>query len=138
MYNIIKLVIDSKDYELTDILKKIDTIWIQGEITDDERTELKELARQNAIPENSYASLQAQIDSIYVRLDALEAKVTGGEGETSPDEYKPYVQPTGAHDAYHKGDKITFNGKKYICDAPEDVAVVWSPDVYPSYWKEEV
>lgn len=45
------------------------------------------------------------------------------------------MQPTGAHDAYHKDDKMTFEGGKYICIAPEGVAVVWSPTAYPAYWK---
>lgn len=33
MYNIIKSVIESGRYELTDMLEKIDVIWIQGGIT---------------------------------------------------------------------------------------------------------
>ena len=50
-------------------------------------------------------------------------------------EYPEYKQPTGAHDAYYNGDKVTFEGKKYICIAPEDTACVWSPSDYPAYWK---
>jgi len=43
-----------------------------------------------------------------------------------------WKQPTGAHDAYNKGDCVTYKGKKY-----ESVinANVWSPDVYPAGWK---
>ena len=51
-------------------------------------------------------------------------------------EWPEWKQPTGAHDAYHRGDKITFNGKKYECIAPEGVAVVWDPVTYPAYWQE--
>lgn len=51
-------------------------------------------------------------------------------------EYPEWKQPTGAHDAYHRGDKITFtDGKKYECIAPEGVAVVWDPVTYPAYWQ---
>ena len=32
----------------------------------------------------------------------------------SLDEWPEFVQPTGAHDAYKKGDKVTFEGKHYI------------------------
>ena len=32
----------------------------------------------------------------------------------SLDEWPEFLQPTGAHDAYKKGDKVTFNGKHYI------------------------
>lgn len=34
---------------------------------------------------------------------------------------------------YHNGGKCTYNGKKDICTAPEGIACVWSPDVYPDY-----
>lgn len=57
--------------------------------------------------------------------------------EPEADEYPEWKQPTGAHDAYHRGDKITFtDGKKYECIAPEGVAVVWDPATYPAYWQE--
>ena len=39
MYDIIKNVITSGSYELTDIPKKIDTIWLQGRLTEEQRTE---------------------------------------------------------------------------------------------------
>lgn len=38
-----------------------------------------------------------------------------GEPEDPADEWPEYKQPTGAHDAYHVGDKITYNGKHYTC-----------------------
>lgn len=45
----------------------------------------------------------------------------------SVDEYPEWVQPTGAHDAYNKGDKVSYNGKHYVCTAD---ANVYAPDVY--------
>ena len=50
MYDIIKNVITSGSYELTDILKKIDTIWLQGTLTEEQRTELIDLARHQCRP----------------------------------------------------------------------------------------
>lgn len=49
--------------------------------------------------------------------------------ETIPD----FVQPTGAHDAYNKGDKIKFEDKIYesLIDAN-----TYSPSAYPAGWKE--
>jgi hypothetical protein len=43
-----------------------------------------------------------------------------------------WVQPTGAHDAYNKGDLVTFEGRVYksLIDAN-----VWSPAVYPAGWE---
>ena len=130
MYEVIKNVIQSGNFELTDILTKIDTLWVQGSITDAERMELMAMARAKADPSQSCAPLQAQIDALASRVAALE-------GEKAPaGEYPQYVQPTGSHDAYRAGDKVTFGGMRYVCVAPEGVAVVWSPEVYPSYWEE--
>lgn len=52
----------------------------------------------------------------------------------SLDEWPEFVQPTGAHDAYKKGDKITFNGKHYISLID---ANVYSPTAYPAGWQEQ-
>lgn len=51
----------------------------------------------------------------------------------STDNIKEFVHPTGAHDAYKKGDKVKYNGKIYesLIDGN-----VYSPDAYPSGWKE--
>ena len=53
-------------------------------------------------------------------------------------EWPEWKQPTGAQDAYYKGDKVIFEGAKYICIAPEGVAVVWDPVTYPAYWQEVI
>lgn len=146
MYEIVKNVINSKTYELTDILTKIGTLWVQGSLTSEQRTELISLARQNADPAASYAPLQEQINALADRLDALTSCVStleqsGETGEDEPEqpaeEWPEYVQPTGAHDAYHNGDKITYNGQHYTCIAPDGTACVWDPDTYPAYWQME-
>ena len=149
MYKVIKSVIESKRYELAEMLTKIDTFWVQGSITEEEHNELVALARENALPENSYAGQQERMDAMYKELEALKSRVkvlenAGAEEqpeepeEDITDEYPEYVAPTGAHDAYYAGDKVTYNGVKYICIAPEGAAVVWNPDVMPSYWQEVI
>ena len=45
----------------------------------------------------------------------------------SVDEYPEWVQPTGAHDAYNIGDKVTYNGQHYVCTSNGNV---YAPDVY--------
>ena len=52
----------------------------------------------------------------------------------SLDEWPEFVQPTGAHDAYNKGDKVTFNGKHYISLIDTNV---YSPAAYPAGWQEQ-
>lgn len=51
---------------------------------------------------------------------ALWAKV-------SLEEWPEWVQPTGAHDAYGLGAKVTHNGKKWTSDVN---ANIWEPGVY--------
>ena len=52
----------------------------------------------------------------------------------SLDEWPEFVQPTGAHDAYNKGDKVTFEGKHYISLIDGNV---YSPASYPAGWQEQ-
>ena len=51
----------------------------------------------------------------------------------SLEEWPEWVQPTGSHDAYAKGDKVTHNSKKWTSDVD---ANVWEPGVYG--WTEVV
>lgn len=46
---------------------------------------------------------------------------------TSTEEWPEWIQPTGAHDAYAKGDKVTHNEKHWISDID---ANVYEPGVY--------
>lgn len=57
------------------------------------------------------------------RIEVLEDKVL----------YPEWVQPTGAHDCYNKGDGVTFNGKHYVSLIDGNV---WSPSDYPAGWEE--
>ena len=75
MYEVIKNVINSKDYKLEDILYKINKMWIESAITEEEKTELDSLARENAKAENSYAPLQEQIDKLYADMKELESRI---------------------------------------------------------------
>lgn len=154
MYQVIKNVINSRDYKLEALLSRIDTMFVRGKITEEQEVELINLARKNADPVNSYAPLQERVDALYTELDslrgileALEDRIAtlendGTEPEepevpeepTEQDKWPQYVQPTGAHDAYNIGDKITYNGVHYICSMD---GCVWSPDVYPSGWTKQ-
>lgn len=125
MYTIIKSVIENGLYELSDMLKKIDTQWIQSNITDAEREELIALARENANMFNSIDIL-AKLEELDRRMTAYENSVVAPETE----EYPEYV----VGKWYYGGGKCTFEGVKYDCTAPEGVVCNWSPAEYPPYW----
>lgn len=141
MYEIFKNTLKGQ-YELVDMLNKIAEYYIKGNLSKEEKEELEDEARTNANPVNSYAPLEERLNDLITRVDTLEATVksmqgTGSSGTeeepTEPvEEYPEYVQPTGAHDAYHIGDKITYNGKHYECIFDN---CVWTPDAYPQGWE---
>lgn len=54
-----------------------------------------------------------------------------GWREVVAEGYPEWVQPTGAHDAYQMGDRVTFEGASY--ESTID-ANTWSPSVYPAGW----
>lgn len=126
MYEILKDVITSKRYELTDMLRKIDTLWAQGSITDEQKTELVKLARDNADPSMSL-DFERQLKALEERITALEKS-----GGAVPEDYPDYVPGKW----YYNGDGCTFEGEKYKCIAPKGQVCTWSPREYPSYWEK--
>lgn len=137
MYNIIKDVINKDEYKLEDMLYKINKLWVENNLTEEERDELVSLARTNANPNNSYAENTIQIGNLweyYQQLDTRLSLLENGQGAEPPleEEWPEFVQPTGAHNAYKSGDKVIFNNKKYICQID---GCVWDPLTYPQGWK---
>ena len=138
MYEIFKNVLKG-DYELVDMLNKIAEYYIKGNLSKEEKEELEEEARNNANPENSYAPLETQLNEVFERIKSLEGRVSILEGNNPEEPSEPveewpeYVKPTGQHDSYKIGDKITYNGKHYECIFDN---CVWNPDEYPAVWKE--
>lgn len=72
-------------------------------------------------------------DLLYRCVQAHTSQV-GWEPDITPalwvrvsvEEWPEWVQPTGAHDAYNTGDKVTYNGSHYVCTMD---ANVYAPDV---------
>lgn len=134
MFEIVKNVILGKNYKLEDMLNKINVLWLENKLSDEEKTSLISLARENAVAENSYASNEIIFKEIFDRLEKIE-NIVFKDDEEEVEEYPQFVKPNGAHDCYNEGSKMTFNGKKYICLIN---GCVWSPDEYPAAWQEVV
>ena len=60
------------------------------------------------------------------KTPALVAKI-------SLEEFPQWVQPTGAHDAYNKGDKVSDEGKHWISEIDGNV---WKPGTVAGAWRE--
>ena len=136
MYKITKNVIEMGGFNLTDILRKIDSLWIKGSITDDERADLYNMAQTKAKAKDSI-DIVSKIADLEARIVALEAKLEGAE-DVAPEDteesvsYEEFI----VGKWYYTGNRITFEGKNYVCIAPEGTVCVWSPTDYPSYWEE--
>jgi hypothetical protein len=79
------------------------------------------------MPEQS-TDLFKKVMELEGRLKVIEEKQGLGE---AAEEYPEYVSGKW----YYNGNKMTFNGAKYECVAPEGVVCVWNPEEHPSYWK---
>lgn len=122
MKAIFESVIKRGGYDLSGLLKKIDSYHIEGKLTDAEKDELYRKARGEAV---------ATVD-VMAKLMDLETRVRKLESAEVPEqeEYPEYV----AGKWYYAGDKISYGGKNYICAAPDGVVCTWNPDEYPAYW----
>ena len=129
MYNIVKSVLSNGRYDLTDILKKVNSLWVQGSLTDSEYEELVGIARNGARVENS-TDVIAKLEEIDKRVTALE------NGKVSTENTEGNVEEYVVGKWYYNGDKCAFEGKTYTCIAPDGVVCVWSPKDYPTYWSE--
>ncbi len=128
MKEIFEQVIQGKSYDLKSLLNCIDQYHIEGKLTDDERQELTLQAQEGAAPEYDYA---AEINALWAAVRALQQSISPSE---DAEEWPEYVQPTGAGTAYQVGDKVTYNGTRYICRLPH---CVWNPEVYPIGWQKQ-
>ena len=136
MYEMIKTVIASRTYtDSNALIAKIQRLYIEGTLTESQYTELRTmLAEQN--PVKTY-DVESELDRVWVELRRIASIVDNmpePTPEPEPSEDVPdWVQPTGAHDAYQKGDKVRYNGDVYesLIDGN-----VWSPDAYPAGWQK--
>ena len=78
-----------------------------------------------------YKVVQAHTSQADWKPDQLPAMYT--PIGLTPAGYPVWTQPTGAHDAYNKGDIVSYNEKLYrsLIDGN-----TWSPDAYPAGWEE--
>lgn len=138
MKAIFESVISRKAYDLPAMLKQIDAYHIEGKLTDADREELYNRAREGAKPENG-VDVMAKLAELEGRVHILEEKLrdaatgdgseAGGEAQT-PEEYVPGKW-------YYSGNRVTFEGAAYTCTAPAEQVCTWSPYEYPAYWTKD-
>ena len=128
MYNSVLIVIQSGEYNLSDLTKKIDTLWLKSYLTDDERESLTKLAIEKANPDAGLPSFSERMAALEKRVSKLAGNLSSG-GDSGSSDWPEWVQPTGAHDAYAKGSQVTHNGERYVSKID---ANVWEPGMFGS------
>lgn len=130
MYSVIENVLKQGKYNLNDIIRKIDILWVKGSFTDEQRSNLLSLARGGAKTENDI-DVMAKLNDLENRVRLLE------NGESTPEEDTATYPEYQEGKWYYNGDRCSFEGANYICIAPDGDVCVWSPSAYPTYWKKE-
>ena len=82
-----------------------------------------------------YEVIQAhttQADWLPASVPALWKAITPATTDEGTEIVPEFKQPTGAHDAYKKGDKVLFDSKVYESLIANNA---YSPTAYPAGWK---
>lgn len=120
MYEIAKNVIMSGSFKLEDMSKKIDTLWVQGDLTEEQRTELIALMKEHLNPETEMPealqmcrALKEEVESLKERITKLE---NGGVVPEPPTGIEiPVWKPwDGISDRYKYGAVVAIDQKYYI------------------------
>lgn len=142
MYKYISEAISLGGYNLNVVLDKIAVSWALGHLTDEEKTELEEMAKDRANPADSLPGIDERVASLEKAVREINAKLESKVDKDIPtvdetdEEPKEFSKPVDLiTDAYFKGDKIKFGDKMFVC---EEDSIVLDPDTYPTAWKEIV
>ena len=121
MYEIIKVIIQSGNFIVSDITRKIDTLWAESKLTDEERQQLSEMMidyinPNTQAPELKELYLQLKEEVAILKEEVAELK---GAEETEPG---PGLETTipkwklwdGISTDYQAGAVVEHNGKYYL------------------------
>lgn len=143
-------VIASGVYNLMDLLRKIDVLWLQSSITDDERQELIVAAQENANPEYSYSDAQYQLNQVFERLGVLETDMVavkkaieqlgGSTTDPEPGEEWPdwYAWDGTGKCPWQRDSKCTHNARRWLSQVDKNIWEPGAPGVHDTIWKEAV
>ena len=142
-YEDLRAQISSGEFKLQAMLDKLTRLYIEDMLAEEEYDDLMQLARDNAnqdkdIEDNTdiIKQLMSKVTVLEQTVAAMDARIKKLEDpETEPEEPVVAYEEYDTHKWYYKDMTCSFEGKNYICIAPEGVVCTWSPAGYPSYWK---
>ena len=149
---ILRNVIKNGGMPLSQVNERIETMYLSGRLTGEERLELTELMHEKASPENEAGDYRALYEALAVKYNELEVRMAaaeqaieilnggevGGEeggGEPAVPEWQPW---DGVSGGYAQGD-VVMHGGRYWVSTYEGAVNVWepgAPGVDERYWRE--
>ena len=140
MFETFQIIINAGGYDLTDLTQRIKTLYAMGELSEDEMTQLLDSAAANANQDAMLPDMSERVGALETRIAAVEERIgkleAGGmesvEPEEPVDEWPEWVRPTSKDTQYRKGNKVTFNGRHYVCEKNN---VSSSPDEDKKSWR---
>lgn len=144
MYEIIKNIIENGTFRVSDLTNKIDTLWAESKLSDEERNQLVQMMTDYLNPASEapelkemYERLEARVNVLEAEAQALKGEEPGGgeEGTVTVPAWEPW---DGISNKYQYGAVVTHNGK-YFLDVLQGMQNTWEPEsagVDERYWKE--
>jgi len=143
MYEIIKTIIENGIFRVNDLTNKIDTLWAESKLTDEERNQLVQMMAEHLNPASEAPELKDMYERLEARVSTLEAEVQplkgeepgGGEESGTVPVWEPW---DGISSKYQYGAVVTHN-EKYFLDVLQGMQNTWEPEsvgVDERYWKE--
>ena len=140
MANVLRNVIRNGGMPLSQVNERIETMYLSGRISSEERAELTELMHAKANPENEKGDYKALYEALAAKYNELEARVTALEaaagGEEAGEEIIPEWEPwNGLSDKYQHGDVVAHAGAVWrSAYAGHNVWEPGAPGIDERYW----
>jgi hypothetical protein len=150
MANILRNVIRNGGMPLSQVNERIETMYLSGRISGEERAELTELMHANANPMNETGDWKAMHEALTAKYKELEARVmatekalglyAGPEEGESAGGYPAWEPWDGVSAGYKLGDIVTHGGKVWenMLGGMTNVWEPGAPGVDERYWREVV
>lgn len=147
MYDIIKATILEQQFELTLMLDRINTTWIEGAIDDGQRLELIQMAQRNAKVENASKPVKEQISYILEILEKQgktieilmdEIRAIGGDVPAQPpvEEFPEWSPWNGLGKCpWQMGSKVSHAGSLWLSGVEDNIWEPGAPGVYEFIWQ---
>lgn len=126
MYGILKNVIGSGSFKLTEIQHKAKKLYAMGELSDEQLDELMAMSQTGASPEAERPETLQMLREIADRVTVLEKKLAD-QDSTEPEEaeYETWHTWDGISDKYQKGAIVSHKDKLWV--SVSDGQNVWEP-----------